>query len=315
MTDLPIFAACAPGLEPVLAAELRGLGLEVEEARGGVEASGPDAVALACLGARSADAVAVRLYRGPSSGLGRAMRAARSRFGRAAPLTARNEEGRATLSLDAVGAPLYRRGWRARVGAAPLRESLAAGMLLAAGYDGGEALLDPMCGSGTLVLEGAEIATRRAPGRARQFAFEAWPGHEPGRLAELRQRLSACERAAPAPVLASDRNGGALRLAQKNAVAAGHSELVQFAREDAAAVDPPPPPALIAVNPPYGRRLENAEGAFRALAHLLERAAGLRAAVLAPARELERLLPRRPARVLPVRNGGLPCRLLLFDPL
>ncbi|HUK65330.1 MAG TPA: RNA methyltransferase [Anaeromyxobacteraceae bacterium] len=314
--DVPlIFAACAPGLEPFLAKELRGLGLEVRELPGGVEASGPDAVALACLGARAADAVSLRVYRGPSAGLSSALGAARRRFGPQATLAVRREAGRATVSLDAGGKALYRRGWRARIGRAPLRESLAAGMLLAAGYDGEGGLLDPMCGSGTLVLEAAEVATRRAPGRARRFAFEQWPEHDPSRLLAVRERLLALERPPPAPLLGSDRNAGAVRLAQKNAAAAGYADTVHFARRDAAAVDPPPPPALIAVNPPYGLRLaEEVENAWRALGILLARSPHLGAVVLAPSAELERLIPRRAARTLRVRNGGLPCRLLLFEP-
>jgi putative N6-adenine-specific DNA methylase len=309
-----VFAACSPGLEPVLACELRGLGLEVREVQGGVEAGGEDALELACLGSRTADAVALRLYDGPAEGLGAALRNARRRFGRGADLAVRRTGRRATLSLDAVGAPLYRRGWRARVGAAPLRETLAAGMLLAAGYHGG-ALFDPMCGSGTIVLEAAEMAAKRAPGRSRRFAFEAWPDHDPRRTAALRARLAKEERTTAVPLLGSDRNAGVLRLAQKNAAAAGLEGLVHFERKEAAVVVPPPAPALVAVNPPYGLRLAGeVEESWRALGVLLERASGLSAVVLAPSAPLERLIPRRPARALAVRNGGLHCRLLLFEP-
>ncbi|HTT71831.1 MAG TPA: RNA methyltransferase, partial [Anaeromyxobacteraceae bacterium] len=269
MDDSLIFAACAPGLEPFLAAELRRLGLLARELSGGVEARGADAVALACLGARAADAVALRLYDGPAPGLAEALRAARRRFGKGADLAVRRQGGWASLSIDAVGAPLYRRGWRARVGAAPLRESLAAGMLLAAGYDGTRVLLDPMCGSGTIAIEAAEMAIRRPPGGARRFAFEGWPEHDPARTGALRAKLRAEERAAPAGVLASDRNAGALRLAAKNAAAAGLEHLIRFERLDAARVLPPPAPALIAVNPPYGLRLASeVESAWQALGAL-----------------------------------------------
>lgn len=316
MSDVePIFAACAPGLEEVLAAELAALGLAARAVPGGAEASGAGAVALACLASRVADAVALRLYAGPARGVEAALAAARRRFGARAPLAVRQDGASATLSLDAAGAPLFRRGWRQRVGAAPLRETLAAGLLLAAGYDGSEPLLDPMCGSGTIALEAAAVAARRAPGRGRSFAFERWPGHDRAATAALRARLAAVERPAPCAILASDRNGGALRLAQKNAAAAGLGASVQFSRADAAQAPLPAGRGLVAVNPPYGLRLdEEVERAWRALGGLLDRAAGWRAAVLAPDRPLERLLGRTPAAVLRVRNGGLRCRLLLFGP-
>ena len=308
-----IFAACAPGLEPVLAGELGRLGLAARAVPGGAEAEGEDAVALACLGSRAADAVSLRLYQGPAGGLDAARREARRRFGDEAALAVRRAGNDSTVSLDAAGAPLFKRGWRARVGAAPLRESLAAGVLLACGYDGSVPFLDPMCGSGTLAIEAALLAARRAPGLGRRFAFEAWPGHDGARTERLRARLAAEARTPPAPVHASDRNGGAVRLAARNAEAAGVATWVRLARAEAALAVPPPGPGLCAVNPPYGRRLgDEAEAAWRALASLLPRIEGWTLAVLAPERRLEEVLGRRPEDVLPLRNGGLRCRLLRF---
>jgi 23S rRNA (guanine2445-N2)-methyltransferase len=310
-----LFAACAPGLEEVLEGELRGLGLAARAVPGGAEASGASALALACLGSRVADAVALRLFDGPERELAGALSAARRRFGPSAPFAVRRRAGRASLSLDAAGAPLFKRGWRARVGAAPLRESLAAGILLAAGYDGRAPFLDPMCGSGTLALEAAALAARRAPGLGRTFAFERWPGHDRAATEAVRARLAALARDAPAAIHASDRNAGALRLAQKNAAAAGFAGVIRFSRSDAAVAELPREPGLVAVNPPYGLRLaEEVEAAWRALAALLRRAAGWRIAVLAPDRPFERLLPGSPARELRVRNGGLACRLLVYEP-
>ncbi len=309
------FAACAPGLEEVLERELAALGLVARAVPGGAEAGGEDAVALACLGSRVADAVALRLYRGPERGLDAALDSARRRFGPRAPLAVRREGREATLSLDAAGAPLFKRGWRARVGAAPLRESLAAGLLLALEYDGSLPFLDPMCGSGTIAVEAALLAARRAPGLGRSFAFERWPGHDAVRTARLRERLAARERTPPAPLHASDRNGGAVRLALKNAAAAGASEWIRIARRDAAEVIPPEGPGVCLVNPPYGVRLrEDAPAAWRALAALLPRLGGWTIGVLAPDRGLEKLLGRPPGRALPVVNGGLRCRLLVYEP-
>jgi 23S rRNA (guanine2445-N2)-methyltransferase len=309
-----IFAACAPGLEPVLAGELAALGLGTRAVPGGAEAEGEDAAALACLAARCADAVLLRLWEGAAPDLPAAKRAARRRAG-GAPLVVRPGPGLATISLDAVGAPpLYKRGWRARVGAAPLRETLAAGILLAAGWDGERPFLDPMCGSGTLAIEAALAAGRRAPGLGRTFAFEAFPGGNPARIARLRAKLAAAARPIRFPIHASDRNAGALRLASRNAAAAGVEDSIRFAREDAAAARPPPGPGLCAVNPPYGARLEEARPAWQALAALLPRLAGWRVAILAPDRGLDRVLPGAPAETLRLRNGGLACRLLHYRP-
>lgn len=307
-----IFAACAPGMEPVLAAELAALGLDARPAPGGAEAAGADVAALACLASRCADAVLLRLWEGPARDLAAGKREASRRAG-GASLAVRVDGERATVSVDAAGAPLYKRGWRARVGAAPLRETLAAGLLRWAGWDGDRPLLDPMCGSGTIAIEAALLAAGRAPGLGRAFAFERLPGHDAARTARLRDALAARARPVREPIHASDRNAGALRLAQKNAAAAGVADAIRFAREDAARVAPPPGPGLCAVNPPYGVRLEEAAAdAWRALAALFPRLAGWDVAVLAPERGLERLLPGAPVAEARVRNGGLACRALRF---
>jgi putative N6-adenine-specific DNA methylase len=281
---------------------------------GGAEAEGEDAAALACLGARTADAALVRLWSGPAKDLPSGKREARRAVPGAA-LQVRVEGQRATVSVDAAGAPLYRRGWRARVGAAPLRESIAAGLLLACGFDGGRPFLDPMCGSGTLAIEAALVAGRRAPGLGRTFAFERFRGHDAARTERVRARLAALARPIPGPIQASDRNAGALRLARRNAEAAGVAEAIAFAREDAARVVPPPGPGLCAVNPPWGVRLDEATAeAWRALAALLPRLAGWDVAVLGPDRGLERLLPIAPVAATALRNGGVACRVLRYRP-
>ncbi|BDG09314.1 THUMP domain-containing class I SAM-dependent RNA methyltransferase [Anaeromyxobacter paludicola] len=314
MTTERAFAACAPGLEPLLAGELAALGLRARATPGGAELEGEDAVALACLGSRLADAVSLRLYEGPERGLDAARAEARRRYGPGARPVARVRGGLATLSLDAAGAPLYKRGWRQRVGAAPLRESVAAALLRFGGYDPARPLLDPMCGSGTLPIEAALLAAGRPPGAGRAFAFERWPGTDARRVAAIRARLTAGRRPPPAVIQASDRNAGALRLAQKNAAAAGVAEAIRFARIDAAQAAPPPGPGLCAVNPPFGVRIdEGAAEAWKALAALLPRLAGWTLAVVAPDRGFERLLPARQAAVLPFVDGGLACKLLRYQ--
>jgi putative N6-adenine-specific DNA methylase len=230
-------------------------------------------------------------------------------------LESRGDGERSTLSADAAGAPLFKRGWRARIGAAPLRESLAGGLLLELGYDGSTPFLDPMCGSGTIAIEAALLAGRRAPGLGRTFAFEGWPGHAAARTVAVRERLDAMSRVPPAPVLASDRNGGAVRLAGKNAEAAGMAGFVRIERRDAADVEPPPGPGTCLVNPPYGIRLDReVEQSWRSLGRLIGRLRGWTVGVLAGDPALARLLPGRPARALEVQNGGIRCRFLVFTP-
>jgi putative N6-adenine-specific DNA methylase len=307
-----IFCACAPGLEPVLAAELGALGLAARPVPGGAEAEGEDAAALACLAARAADSVLLRLWTGPAGELRTARRAVRRAAG-AEGLLVRTEGGVASISVDAAGAPLFRRGWRARVGAAPLRETIAAAVLLSCRWDGERPFLDPMCGSGTLAIEAALVAGRRAPGLGRSFAFEGLPGHDPRRTERLRARLAAEARPVRVPIHASDRNAGVLRLAARNAAAAGVADAIRLAREDAARVVPPEEPGLCATNPPWGVRLDAAaRDAWAALAALLPRLAGWDVAVLGPDRGLEGLLSRSPESSLRIRAGGLACRLARF---
>jgi putative N6-adenine-specific DNA methylase len=310
-----VFAACAPGLEPVLAAELRELGLAATETPGGVETRGDEAVALICLASRIAETVRIRVHDGRGEGYEAARAEALRRYGATADLHVRRAGGRVSLSVEAAGEPLHRRGWRARIGAAPLRETLAAALLRVAGWDGSRPFLDPMCGSGTLAIEAALIAGRRAPGLGRTFAFEGFPGHDARRTARLRERLRAEARPVTVPIQASDRNMGVLRLAQKNAAAAGVEQLIRFERADAATVVPPPGGAgLCAVNPPFGVRLDDdAAGAWRALGQLTLRLPGWTLAVLGPDRGLERLLPLPPQRAIAVRNGGLDCQFLTWQ--
>jgi putative N6-adenine-specific DNA methylase len=306
-----IFAACAPGLEPILADELTSLGLTATALGGGVDATGEAAAAVACLGSRVAEAVRLRAFDGPAADLGKAKVEALRRFGPGAELLVRRDSGRATLSVEAAGEPLFKRGWRARVGAAPLRETLAAGLLLACGWEGDRPFLDPMCGSGTIVIEAALMAGRRAPGLARPFAFERFPEHDRRATEAVRARLAAQARPITCTLHASDRNMGALRLAQKNAAAAGVADRIHFVRADAAEAEEPPGGAgLLLTNPPYGLRLdEDAAGAWRALARLARRLGGWEVAAIGPERGFEAPLPDPPSGVLEVQNGGVRCRL------
>ncbi|MBY0138116.1 THUMP domain-containing class I SAM-dependent RNA methyltransferase [Paracoccus yeei] len=174
-----------------------------------------------------------------------------------APVTlkVRIEDDLCTLSLDTSGESLHKRGHKQAVGKAPMRETMAAMFLRQCGFDGNEPVLDPMCGSGTFVIEAAEIAAGLAPGRLRGFAFQHLPGFDAAAFDALRPA------AAPAPGLlfhGSDRDPGAIRMSRENAERAGVAAWTDF--QNLAFADlsrPEGPPGLVIINPPYGARIGN----------------------------------------------------------
>jgi putative N6-adenine-specific DNA methylase len=231
-------------------------------------------------------------------------------------LLIRLEGTECTVSVDTSGEPLFRRGYRQEVGRAPLRETLASGILELAGYDGAEPLVDPMCGSGTFLIEGAWRSMRRAPGLERPFAFEHFPRFEPAAWEARKARARSEALAAPRVTLHGfDINAGALGTARRNARRAGVTLTLE--RRDVKVLEAPVAgPGLVVANPPYGKRV--GEGGelpelYRALGATLRKSfSGWRAALLVPEEEgLIRQLGLREARNLPMRNGGLRCRLLL----
>jgi putative N6-adenine-specific DNA methylase len=224
---------------------------------------------------------------------------------------------RASLALDAVGAPLSKRGYRPHGGPAPLNEALAAGLLLLAGYDGSRPLLDPMGGSGTFAAEAALIASRSAPGRLRRFAFERWLGHDAALLENVRRELDAARVPPPQPILTRDADAGAVRAARRNLAAAGVAEWVEIEHGDATSIRTPAPGSLIVVNPPYGKRLGSAGalgGLYRGLGdRLKEVAAGCTAWILVGNRELAKRIGLQASRRLVVFNGPIECRWMRYD--
>ena len=172
-------------------------------------------------------------------------------------LKVRIDDDLCTFSVDTSGEGLHKRGHKAQVGRAPMRETLAAMFLRACGYRAGEAVLDPMCGSGTFVIEAAEITAGLWPGRARGFAFERLAGFDPVRWAAMKAGAGAAAVAGPVVGFGSDRDDGAIRAASANAERAGVGGICAFRR--AAISDAAPPagvaPGLVIVNPPYGARI------------------------------------------------------------
>jgi 23S rRNA (guanine2445-N2)-methyltransferase / 23S rRNA (guanine2069-N7)-methyltransferase len=232
-----------------------------------------------------------------------------------------------TLSIDLSGEGLHRRGYRAAAGLAPLKENVAAGVLLRAGWESligrtGAQFLDPLCGSGTLCIEAALMAADRAPGLTRDyFGFLGWRGHDAALWERLRAEAEARARAAQGSgvrLYGRDRDPRAIEGARANATRAGVAHLTHF--ETGALGDAAPPasaaeagPGLVCTNPPYGERLADREGAralHRELGRVLrERFQGWSAAVLTSA-ELGMELGLRAYRTHTVWNGGLECRLL-----
>ncbi len=235
---------------------------------------------------------------------------------------------RATVSLDLAGSPLHRRGWREEQGEAPLKENLAAAMLLRAHwpevYAGGGALLDPMCGSGTLLIEGALMAADVAPGLRREyFGFLGWQQHDialwRSLLDEAKQRAETGLRALRPCFFGSDADPRMVQTAKRNAQAAGVAGFFTLDKQDMARAAPPPGVGygLVITNPPYGERLgDRAEmpKLYRALGDTLrQRFTGWRAAVLAGDLELGRAMQLHADKRYALYNGALETVLLTFD--
>lgn len=171
-------------------------------------------------------------------------------------LKVRINDNQVTISMDTSGAALHQRGHKEAVGKAPMRENLAAMFLHQCGYDGTQAVVDPMCGSGTFVIEAAEIAAGLHPGRSRSFAFEQLASFDAGAWEDMRGNTDVIP--TQCRFFGSDRDAGAIRMSTANAARAGVQDAVAFSCHGAAEVRPPEgPPGLVIVNPPYGARIGN----------------------------------------------------------
>jgi putative N6-adenine-specific DNA methylase len=232
----------------------------------------------------------------------------------------RMDHDECTISVDASGELLHRRGYRKAVGRAPLRETLAAAMLVGVDWDARSPLVDPMCGSGTIAIEAATRARRIAPGLKRRFAAERWPESDANDWSAARATSEArVLPSAPGPIIASDRDAGAIEAAIANAERAGVGADITFTQRTLSALDVPPGPGLVISNPPYGVRVgETAElrDLFARLGQVArEKCAGWRVALLSADRALEAqtALPFR--EVLQTSNGGIAVRLIVADVL
>ncbi len=332
MTPTELYAVVAPGLEGAAAEELRRYAFaDVQPGKGGVRFSGSP------LRANRALAIPTRIYQrvarfrchtfaqleaglravdwAPFGGLtpkastkasrlyhtgAIAERAAQIVPSGPGELLVRVDRDRCTLSVDTSGDRLHRRGWRQEGAAAPLRETLAAGVLALVGWRPGVALFDPMCGSGTLLVEAAVAAAGRLPGADRVFPCEAWCPAE----------ALPPEVAVPTLIAGRDRSASAVEAARRNAERARVE--VELSVGDARAATPPAERGLLVCNPPYGRRAKGATAAYDALGALLVGPfRGWDAAILCADPTHAERLGRPVGERHPLRNGGLKVELLV----
>ena len=237
-------------------------------------------------------------------------------------VVAHQAQGRCMLSLDTSGKSLHKRGYRESGHPAPLKETLAAAILQFAGYDGTQAFLDPMCGSGTLAIEAAMIAVRKAPRIHRkkgEFYFEWLKSldRELWRATQDRVRAEKLE-APPAPVVASDIDPKFVAMAQKSALKARVEKYMTFRTGRFQDIEPPAGSGLLVTNLPYGDRIGSTEGDIRQLYEevgdtLKKRFAGWRAVILAASNSPHKAIGLKPERSIALMNGSIPCRLLFFE--
>ena len=238
-----------------------------------------------------------------------------------------------TLYIDTSGEPLFKRGWREDKGEAPLKETLAAAMIAASGWDAEMPLYDPCCGSGTIAIEAAQVACRIAPGLLRRFGFEKLLPYQAHVWSSLKGEAQAQRRAAPVPVYGSDVAFRMVDFANRNAQRAGVEGVVQLRGGDALQRMPPcEAPGLMLVNPPYGERIETAGVAGRSqggreraqteeagdffaqlAGHWKKHYAGWTAWVLTPDLKLPSRMRLKESRRVPMWNGPIECRLFRFD--
>ena len=221
------------------------------------------------------------------------------------------------LYLDTTGEPLFKRGQRMATGEAPLRENLAAGILRLAGWVPATPLLDPMCGSGTILLEAAHIALDIAPGLGRHFTFEKFKNFDARRWRELLQKSAARQKLkVPLPIYGSDLSGDVLKAARANLMASGLEKVVCLKRANVLEISAPAKEGIIVTNPPYGVRLGEQQRLaefYPKLGDVLKKQfSGWRAYLLSADMRLPKLIRLAASKRTPLYNGALECRLFEY---
>ncbi len=218
-----------------------------------------------------------------------------------------------TISIDSSGALLHRRGYRLATAKAPLRETLAAAMVMASGWDKTSPLLDPFCGSGTIPIEAALLAGRVPPGFRRRFAFMDWPHFD----SKVWEKLLADAAKAIVPeiplIIGSDRDAGAIRAAQANAERAGLAGRIELSSRAISSIDPPSGPGWVVTNPPYGVRVSQTNDLRNLYAQfgkvMRAKCPGWRVTLICDRIQLIRSTGLNFDKGIPTMNGGLKVRL------
>ena len=221
------------------------------------------------------------------------------------------------LYLDTTGEPLFKRGQRMATGEAPLRENLATGILRLAGWVPGIPLLDPMCGSGTILLEAAQMALDIAPGLGRHFTFEKFKNCDVRRWRELLQKTVANQKSkVPLPIYGSDLSGEVLKATRANLMASGLEKVVCLTRANVLEISAPAREGIIVTNPPYGVRLGEQQRLaefYPKLGDVLKKQfSGWRAYLLSADMRLPKLIRLAASKRTPLYNGALECRLFEY---
>jgi putative N6-adenine-specific DNA methylase len=227
----------------------------------------------------------------------------------------RFERDQCTVSADTSGALLHRRGYRQAVAKAPLRETLAAAMLRAAGWNGRSPLVDPMCGSGTIPIEAALIARKIPPGLERDFAFQRWPDAATGPWNELVDRARAqALKSSPVRIAGSDRDAGAIEAARSNAMRARATNDVEWAVHAISDAEAGGDGGLLITNPPYGERIGEGDGIRNLYAQFgnvaRERFGGWTVGMLSPDAKLDKQTKLPLETRFTTSNGGIPVRFV-----
>jgi putative N6-adenine-specific DNA methylase len=222
-----------------------------------------------------------------------------------------------TFYLDTSGEPLFKRGFKREASAASIKENLAAGLLMLSGWVPGTPLLDPMCGAGTILLEAADMALNRAPGRGRHFAFEHYRDFDAALWKRIRKEAQAQEKPlAKLPIFGADQDRWVLDKARNNLAAAGYDEVIDLQVSDALELKAPTPEGTIVTNPPYGERIGEAEELaewYPQLGDWLKKNfSGWEAWIISGDPLLPKLFGLKASRRIPLFNGPIETRFLQY---
>lgn len=225
------------------------------------------------------------------------------------------QQDRAELYLDTTGPGLHKRGYRARGNDAPLRETLAAGMVLLTRYRGKDYFWDPFCGSGTIPIDAALIAKNRAPGLSRPFAAEQFAWIDPSLFPRLRREAPDREYRGDYRILGSDLDSKCVSLSMANAKKAGVGKLIAFQQADATKAPLPAQEGLLVCNPPYGQRMleqRQAQALMQQLGRHLKFADGWKTCIISSEPEFERYFGRRADKRRKLYNGMIRCEYYMY---